>query len=95
MRKLDENEIQHQLEKVGGWKYKNNAIETTYEFDDFKEAFSKMTRIAFECETQNHHPEWTNIYNKVNIRLTTHDADGVTRKDFNLALAIERIIIEK
>ena len=51
-----------------------------------------MTRIAFECEAQGHHPDWSNVYNTVNIRLNTHDANGVTEKDFVLARTIEDII---
>ena len=51
-----------------------------------------MTRIAFEVEAQNHHPEWFNVYNKLSIRLSTHDASGVTEKDFKLAHTIEGII---
>lgn len=51
-----------------------------------------MTRIAFECEAQNHHPDWQNVYNTLSIRLNTHDADGVTEKDFKLAKSIEEII---
>ena len=51
-----------------------------------------MTRIAFECEAQNHHPNWYNVYNKLSIRLSTHDAGGVTEKDFKLAKTIETLI---
>jgi 4a-hydroxytetrahydrobiopterin dehydratase len=51
-----------------------------------------MSRIAFECEAQNHHPDWTNVYNVLTISLSTHDADGVTEKDFKLAEAIEMIV---
>ncbi len=51
-----------------------------------------MTRIAFECEAQNHHPDWSNVYNSLHIRLSTHDANGVTEKDFTLAKSIEKII---
>ena len=51
-----------------------------------------MTRIAFECEAQNHHPDWSNVYKTLNIRLNTHDAGGVTEKDFKLAQTIEEII---
>ena len=51
-----------------------------------------MMRIAFECETLNHHPEWTNVYNVLEIKLTTHDAEGVTELDFKLAEAMEKIV---
>ncbi|MFH6604491.1 4a-hydroxytetrahydrobiopterin dehydratase [Maribacter algicola] len=92
MEKLSERTIEERLEKLEGWEYVNGAIETSFEFTNFKEAFSVMTLIAFECEAQNHHPDWSNIYNSLNIRLNTHDAGGVTEKDFELAHAIERII---
>mgnify|MGYP000754414674 CR=1 FL=1 len=92
MKKLSEKEIEKHLEELDGWEFVNGAIETSFEFKNFKEAFSVMTRIAFECEAQSHHPDWSNVYNSLNIRLNTHDADGVTEKDFKLAQSIEDII---
>lgn len=92
MEKMTEKEIEKKLEKFDGWEYVDGAIETSFEFKNFKEAFSVMTRIAFECEAQGHHPDWNNVYNSLHIRLNTHDADGVTEKDFKLAESIEDII---
>ena len=92
MKKLTKEEIETRLEQLDGWDYEDGALETSFEFKNFKEAFSVMTRIAFECEAQNHHPEWTNIYNTLHIRLSTHDVDGVTERDFKLAKSIEDII---
>ncbi|CAM3318491.1 4a-hydroxytetrahydrobiopterin dehydratase [Zobellia roscoffensis] len=92
MKKLSEQEIESKLAKLSGWEYVDGAIETSFEFKDFKDAFSVMTRIAFECEAQGHHPDWSNVYNSLNIRLNTHDAEGITEKDFNLAHSIEKII---
>lgn len=92
MKKLSEQEIEKHLEELDGWEFVDGAIETSFEFKNFKEAFSVMTRIAFECEAQGHHPDWSNVYNSLNIRLNTHDADGVTEKDFKLAKRIEEII---
>lgn len=92
MKKLTENEIQEKLETLDGWSYSDNAIHTSLEFENFKEAFATMTRIAFEAENMQHHPEWTNVYNTLEISLSTHDADGVTEKDFKLAKAIEEIL---
>ena len=92
MKKLSESEIKKQLEELPNWEYLENAIETSLEFATFKDCFSIMTRIAFEVEVQNHHPEWFNVYNKLSIRLSTHDAGGVTEKDFKLAHSIEGII---
>ena len=92
MKKFSESEIKKQLEVLPNWEYLENAIETSLEFATFKDCFSIMTRIAFEVEVQNHHPEWFNVYNKLSIRLSTHDAGGVSEKDFKLAHTIEGII---
>tara|TARA_R110002012_G_scaffold322018_1_gene553706 strand:- start:864 stop:1154 length:291 start_codon:yes stop_codon:yes gene_type:complete len=92
MEKLNLVEIEKKLEQLEGWEYIDGAIETSFEFENFKEAFSVMTRIAFECEAQGHHPDWSNVYNSLHIRLNTHDAEGVTDKDFKLAKTIESII---
>ncbi|GAA4279045.1 4a-hydroxytetrahydrobiopterin dehydratase [Aquimarina mytili] len=92
MIKLSESEIQEKLKDIDGWEYNDNAIHTTFEFSDFKDAFSVMTRIAFEAELQQHHPDWTNVYNKLQISLSTHDVGGVTENDFKLAKTIEDII---
>ena len=92
MEKLTEEEIKKKLDQLNGWEYRENAIEKTTEFKNFKEAFSVMTRIAFECEAQNHHPDWSNVYNSLKIRLNTHTVNGVTEKDFKLAKSIDAII---
>ena len=71
---------------------KDNALEATFTFNNFTEAFSFMTHVAFYCEKLNHHPNWTNVYNRVHVQLTTHDAGNtVTEKDHQLAKAIEMI----
>ncbi len=93
MTKLTESQIKDQLNSIEGWEYEDNAIHTTFEFKDFKDAFSVMSRIAFEAELMQHHPDWSNIYNKLHISLSTHDAGGVTEKDFKLAKVIEEIIV--
>ncbi len=74
------------------WEEKNNLLTKTFEFKDFQEAFSFMTRVAFLSEAMNHHPNWSNVYNKVTIDLTTHDAGNiVTEKDRKLAESIDKI----
>jgi 4a-hydroxytetrahydrobiopterin dehydratase len=74
------------------WTEKDNRLKKTFEFKDFQEAFAFMTRVAFLAESHSHHPNWSNVYNKVNIELTTHDAGNlVTEKDRKLAEAIDRI----
>jgi len=92
MKALTEDEINERLNDFEGWDYHDGALHTIFEFEDFKEAFSAMTRIAFEAEKMNHHPEWTNIYNTIEFYLTTHDANGVTDKDFELAKLIDDLI---
>jgi len=75
------------------WEEKDNALHATFTFKDFIEAFGFMTAVAMLAEKQNHHPEWSNVYNKVNIKLTTHDAGNtVTEKDRILADAITKMI---
>jgi 4a-hydroxytetrahydrobiopterin dehydratase len=92
MSRLSIEQIEKQLEQLDGWEYVDGALETSFEFQDFKEAFAVMTRIAFECEAQQHHPDWSNVYNSLHIRLNTHDIGGVSEKDFKLAKTIEAII---
>ena len=92
MSKLSKDTIEKKLLHLPDWEFNDNAIHAEFEFDNFKDCFSAMSRIAFECEALNHHPEWTNVYNILKISLSTHDADGVTQKDFDLAEAIETIV---
>ena len=74
------------------WKEENNQLKATFQFKDFAEAFSFMTEVAFQAEKQSHHPNWSNVWNKVEIALNTHDAGGiVTEKDHQLAKEISRI----
>ena len=92
MSKLSTEDIEKRLLQFPDWEYAENAIHAEFEFENFKDCFSAMSRVAFECEAQNHHPNWANVYNTLNISLSTHDAGGVTDKDFKLARAIEDIV---
>ena len=92
MEALSEKVILEKLQGFKDWTYNENAIHTSLEFQDFKDAFSVMTRIAFEAEKLNHHPDWTNVYNNLQISLSTHDAKGVTQKDFDLAKIIDELV---
>lgn len=92
MKALSENEILEKLKEFEGWEYTEGALHAIFEFENFKEAFTSMTRIAFEAERLNHHPEWSNVYNSLEIYLSTHDVDGVTEKDFELARRIDELI---
>ncbi|HIB47970.1 MAG TPA: 4a-hydroxytetrahydrobiopterin dehydratase [Flavobacteriaceae bacterium] len=92
MKPYTEEQVQEKLKEYEGWEYDDNAIHTAFEFENFKEAFTIMTRIAFEAERLEHHPDWSNVYNKLHISLNTHDAGGVTDKDFELAKVIDQLI---
>lgn len=91
MEKYTDEKIQHQLEDLKDWKFVDNAIEKKFKFLDFTQALGFIVQVGFMAEKKNHHPEIFNVYNKVSIRLNTHDANGVTEKDFDLAKAIDLI----
>jgi 4a-hydroxytetrahydrobiopterin dehydratase len=91
-----DSEIKEQLEKtLPLWELKTDYLIKEFKFRNFVEAFSFMTAVAFEAEKMDHHPDWENVYNKVTIRLSTHDSGGVTEKDLELAKKIERIYSRK
>lgn len=76
------------------WKEENNSLVKHFEFSNFVEAFAFMTKVALLAEKANHHPWWSNVYNKVEIRLSTHDAGNtVTDKDRNLAVKIDKLLL--
>jgi 4a-hydroxytetrahydrobiopterin dehydratase len=77
--------IDEELKNLKGWKALNNKLHKEFEFNDFNQAFGFMTRAAMHIEKMNHHPEWFNVYNKIIVDLTTHDAGGITQNDINLA----------
>ncbi len=82
------------LEKLQGWSAKSgdrDAIEKTFKFADFKTAFGFMSSCALQAEQMDHHPEWFNVYNRVEVTLTTHDADGVTELDVKLATFMDEL----
>ena len=80
-------------EGLAGWSVaeEGDAIQKSFEFENFNEAFAFMTRVALKAEQMDHHPEWMNVYNRVKVRLTTHDADGVTALDVELAKFMDSI----
>ena len=80
------------LGALPGWTFKRDALAKEFKFADFRQALSFMVRVGFEVEAMNHHPEWTNVYNRVAVRLNTHDAGGkVIAKDVDLAKKIQAI----
>jgi 4a-hydroxytetrahydrobiopterin dehydratase len=90
-----EVEVTPRLVFLTGWTFRDGGIEKSFVFRDFVDAFGFMTRVAIEAEKLNHHPEWSNVWNKVHMRLRTHDAGGVTDLDFKLAEIIEKRILNK
>ncbi|MGB7404903.1 MAG: 4a-hydroxytetrahydrobiopterin dehydratase [Pacificimonas sp.] len=91
MDKLTLAERDELLPTLDGWQMASNrdAIHKQYKFDDFVAAFGFMSSVALMAESADHHPEWSNVYNKVDITLTTHDADGLSQKDIDLARKID------
>ncbi len=92
MKALSNTEIKELLsEKLTEWSFNGTSLTRKLQFKNFVEAFSFMTAVALEAEKMSHHPDWSNVYNSVVIKLSTHDANGVTKKDFDLASAIDRM----
>jgi len=77
-RKLEESEIESRLAPLAGWRVDEGKLFCEFRFADFNEAFGFMTRAALVAESMNHHPEWFNVYDRVKVHLTTHDAGGIT-----------------
>ena len=89
---LNKAKIGAALAALPGWKFKRDALVKEFTFGSFREAMSFMVRAGFEAEAMNHHPEWTNVYSRVAVRLATHDAGGkVTSKDVKLARRMQAI----
>ncbi|HSB83423.1 MAG TPA: 4a-hydroxytetrahydrobiopterin dehydratase [Nitrosarchaeum sp.] len=85
MIRLSAEIIEEELKNLKGWMVVNNKMHKEFEFSDFNQAFGFMTRAAMYIEKMNHHPEWFNVYNKIIVDLTTHDAGGITQNDISLA----------
>jgi 4a-hydroxytetrahydrobiopterin dehydratase len=93
--KLTDGEIGQALQMLEGWTLlkDRHAVFKKFSFRDFNEAWAFMTRIALLAEKMDHHPEWSNVYNRVEITLTTHDAGGISKRDIKMAQAIEGLKI--
>jgi 4a-hydroxytetrahydrobiopterin dehydratase len=89
VQKLSDEEIRRRLAEHPAWKLAAGKLHRDLRFKDFVEAFAFMARVALLAERRNHHPEWFNVYNKVVIDLTTHDAGGISERDFALAQEID------
>jgi 4a-hydroxytetrahydrobiopterin dehydratase len=91
MTSFTDAQIEEALESLPGWSQEGEAIVKSYELADFRAALEFMNRAAGPIEEMDHHPEWTNVYNRVDIRLTSHDVGGVTGRDVQLAKVIDRV----
>lgn len=89
--KLSEQEIAAELGRLPGWSIESGKLHRAFVCRDFVHAFACMTGVALAAEAMNHHPEWSNVWNKVIVDLTTHSAGGLTRLDFELARKIQQI----
>ena len=91
MKALEDAAIQRRLAALPQWRYECGALRRDLQFGDFAAAFAFMVRVAAVAQEQDHHPDWRNVYRHVSIALTTHDAGGVTERDFVLAAAIDTV----
>ena len=87
LQKLSEKDIEAFINSHNGWTHSqaNSCLQKKFKFKNFNEAFGWMTRVALVAEKMDHHPEWSNVWNKVDVNLITHDANGITSKDIKLA----------
>ena len=92
MMRLSESDIDEELKKLSGWNVKDDKLHKEFQFDNFNQAFGFMTRAAMEIEKMNHHPEWFNVYNRITVDLTTHEAGGITNNDVNLARILNSLL---
>ncbi len=90
--KLSPTVVEQKLAELADWELNQNKLYRHFVFDNFIEAFGFMSQVALLAEGMNHHPEWSNVYKHVDIYLTTHDAGGVTERDFKLAERINRLL---
>jgi 4a-hydroxytetrahydrobiopterin dehydratase len=91
MSSFSDAQIEDALDSLPGWSYDGDAIARTYEFADFRAALDFMNRAAGPIEEMDHHPEWTNVYSRVEVRLSSHDVGGITTRDVQLARVIDRV----
>ena len=92
MQPMAEDALETALAELPDWERKDNRIRREFRFGNFVEAFGFMSSVALLAEKADHHPEWSNVYNRVTIELTTHDAGGLTERDVSLAGEIDRLM---
>ena len=91
--KLSEAEIGSSLGRIQGWSYKDGKLQRQFTFKDFVQAWGFMSSCALVAEAMNHHPDWKNVWNRVDVELSTHDAGGVTKNDLELAQRMNQIFV--
>lgn len=89
--KLGAEELNRELKQLSGWSVREGKLHREYKFADFAHAFGFMAAAAVLIEKRNHHPEWLNVYNRVTVDLTTHDAGGITARDVELARTLDSL----
>ena len=83
---IEKDQLENELNKLSDkWSISDKFLISNYEFKNFNDALSFMNKVGLKCEEMDHHPKWTNVYNRLEIELFTHDKDGLTMKDFDLA----------
>ena len=92
LEKLSDDQIQNYLKELSGWSVVDGKLHKEFQFETFNEAFGFMARASMEIEKMNHHPEWFNVYNKLNVDLMTHDAGGITENDIKLAKIMNSLL---
>ena len=92
--KLSPQDINKQLAQLDGWSLHDDKLQRQFVFRNFVEAFGFMSQVALLAEAMDHHPEWSNVYNRVKIELTTHDAGGITERHFMFAGRINNLLVK-
>lgn len=88
---LTDAQISEAIESLTGWSHDGQVLAKTYEFEDFNAAMAFMNRAAGPIDEMDHHPEWFNVYNRVDVRLSSHDVGGITERDVQLARVLDRV----
>ena len=92
LEQLSKDQVQNYLKELSGWSVVEGKLHKEFQFETFNQAFGFMVRASMEIEKMNHHPEWFNVYNKLVVDLTTHDAGGITENDIKLARIMNSLV---
>ncbi len=92
---LSKNQLNQKIKTLSNnWVIEGIFLKGNYVFNNFNDAFNFMKEVAIKCEIMNHHPKWTNVYNKLDVELYTHDSGGITEKDFELSLFMDKQFVK-